>query len=729
MWFSRRFLLMLGALTVLTAAAENTIKAVYPVNGQQASMLTPSQKLYALQTEEQIRRIFLEEKDLVDSLTKETGGQPQGIILRWRFSGDRPNIHYEVRYADNPELKGAITAQPPHSAYAIYNLELGKTYYWQASACHKDGSRVDTEIASFVVDPLPLRLLNVPNVNNFRDLGGKPAMAGRTSRQGLIFRSTGLNNNSSDGGKTPGKARFTEEGRRIMLEDLKLKTELDLRSHGETAGMTSSPLGDSINYINISSTCYSGLYTSDGNTNYAKLFRIFCDKNNYPINFHCIAGADRTGTLGFLLGATLGYSVKDLLVDYTYTSFCVALRPPAYFDQFYKPLLAYGKPDASLHVKAEIFLFQIGIQPEEIQAFRDIMLGPGTSLSPELQQYASLIKSFRDAPAAGQGLRLCGLRNRLTSTRFCGKNHDLTRYQTMPLDFLAASDGNGGFRFFSRPSNATSYAPLTFDVDVASLTAASYWVTSPSEKAIYTHDGNAIWTPQDLKTFCLPLPSPIWILQVSAQEPDTTGWEKVNAVTPFDAPYLQATPAAQPPVLDGNLDEPLWKTAVFHPLVHADDSDDATDHAARAVAVAMDSGASILYIAAKLEDRTLQPVGTKLDDPVWNGDSLELFLSSIDSDVYYQFVVNADGALYDGKGEDDKWNSEQVVARGRRTEDGWTVEIAIPLAQFNFQTPLELNIAGSDYHNNDNPTLFNLWPTQARFHRRSAMHPVVLDTK
>ena len=63
--------------------------------------------------------------------------------------------------------------------------------------------------------------MNVPDVDNFRDLGGRLGLEGRRIAQNKIYRSSGLNNNSSDG-KIPGPARFTEEGRRIMLEALGL---------------------------------------------------------------------------------------------------------------------------------------------------------------------------------------------------------------------------------------------------------------------------------------------------------------------------------------------------------------------------------------------------------------------------------------------------------------------------------------------------------------------------
>ena len=46
--------------------------------------------------------------------------------------------------------------------------------------------------------------------------------------------------------------------------------------------------------------------TRQGREAFAAAFRLFLDPGNYAIDFHCIAGQDRTGTLSFILLALLG---------------------------------------------------------------------------------------------------------------------------------------------------------------------------------------------------------------------------------------------------------------------------------------------------------------------------------------------------------------------------------------------------------------------------------------
>ncbi len=47
-----------------------------------------------------------------------------------------------------------------------------------------------------------------------------------------------------------------------------------------------------------------------------------------PVFFHCIFGADRTGTLAFLMEALLGVGENQLAIDYELTSFSYGLETP-----------------------------------------------------------------------------------------------------------------------------------------------------------------------------------------------------------------------------------------------------------------------------------------------------------------------------------------------------------------------------------------------------------------
>lgn len=77
------------------------------------------------------------------------------------------------------------------------------------------------------------------------------------------------------------------------------------------------------------------------------------------------------------------------------------------------------------------------------------------------------------------------------------------------------------------------------------------------------------------------------------------------------------------------------------------------------------------------------PVNAKkrpLDGPVWDDDSMEIFLQpNLADKTYYQFIVNAAGSMYDGKVRDSSWNGNWK-AKVEKTASGWQADVTIPLA-------------------------------------------------
>ena len=82
-------------------------------------------------------------------------------------------------------------------------------------------------------------------------------------------------------------------------------------------------------------------YANDGITvrSLRDIFAVLSDESNYPVYFHCNAGADRTGTLAFLIEGLLGVSYADTIRDFELTSFSKfgeRLRSKVDGDQFDK---------------------------------------------------------------------------------------------------------------------------------------------------------------------------------------------------------------------------------------------------------------------------------------------------------------------------------------------------------------------------------------------------------
>jgi len=117
----------------------------------------------------------------------------------------------------------------------------------------------------------------------------------------------------------------------------------------------------------------------------AKNFRVFCDEKNYPVLFHCIAGADRTGSLAYVLNGALGVSKQELETDWESTFYP---RLPGGNEaeggehywisewHFTEGFGKYGGKDATWAERIELYLLDCGITKEEIEKFRSIMLEP-----------------------------------------------------------------------------------------------------------------------------------------------------------------------------------------------------------------------------------------------------------------------------------------------------------------------------------------------------------------
>ena len=50
-----------------------------------------------------------------------------------------------------------------------------------------------------------------------------------------------------------------------------------------------------------------------------KAFKVFTNRNNYPVIFHCAIGTDRTGVVAFYLNALLGLKDEDIYRDYLFS--------------------------------------------------------------------------------------------------------------------------------------------------------------------------------------------------------------------------------------------------------------------------------------------------------------------------------------------------------------------------------------------------------------------------
>ena len=295
---------------------------------------------------------------------------------------------FTVTFADNEAFENpqyvvikkdkGTSVTPPNY---LTNFMIGQKYYWKVTG-KKDKQDVTSAVSTFTTEDMAPRWIKLEGrVGNTRDLGGWKTVDGRRIKQNMIFRGQGLNDNSING-KQPGRNRLTAADIDWMLNKLHIKTDLDLRSSSETANMTVSPLGPTVNFIHHSSNAYNGIFKESGKKVMAENFRVFTDIENYPIYFHCIGGADRAGSLALVLEGILGVPERELGLDWenTFYPHLPDMKEefgPTYwcrYQYFLELFPQYGKEGDSFNKMIENYLLSCGITMEEIETFRKIML-------------------------------------------------------------------------------------------------------------------------------------------------------------------------------------------------------------------------------------------------------------------------------------------------------------------------------------------------------------------
>ncbi|MBE6549668.1 MAG: tyrosine-protein phosphatase [Ruminococcaceae bacterium] len=226
---------------------------------------------------------------------------PEPATISW--SVQTPVNYYTVLLSQKSDMSEAQSFVCLSEELKIEDLFMGTQYYYQVLA-HYDSETVKSRIFSFVTAYLP-RTVYIEGASNTRDFGGYYTADGKYRiKQGVLYRGGHIDD-------------LTDAGRDKMLNVYGIKTELDLRGT-----KSKSPLGDSVNFVNVSGPYYQGTSAGLATTNEAYLnalrteIRTFADPANYPIFVHCAHGRDRTGTIVFLILALCGVEGTDLWIDY-----------------------------------------------------------------------------------------------------------------------------------------------------------------------------------------------------------------------------------------------------------------------------------------------------------------------------------------------------------------------------------------------------------------------------
>lgn len=293
--------------------------------------------------------------------------------IAWKSTCDDVKM-YEIQYATKADYSDAIQIQtePTERNVFVSNLYKDTTYYVKVSAIRNDGTVKSAE-STFQTTSLGPRFMAIDGICNVRDVGGYQIATGEKTKQGMIFRGGALQPTTSYR-----NIKLSEEGATYMSEVLHIQLELDLRNEAEAGGHTESAIpGARLQYITVDG--YASAFSENYKNAYCEVFQTLAKEENYPVYIHCTGGADRTGTVCFLLNAMLGVSETELIQDYESTSFSrYGIRDSqngeyaTYFKAFRDGLDEYQ--GETLSEKAESYLLSIGVTQAEIANIKNIMV-------------------------------------------------------------------------------------------------------------------------------------------------------------------------------------------------------------------------------------------------------------------------------------------------------------------------------------------------------------------
>ena len=328
---SRRIVIAVALISMLSLCFIGTAFAYAAVKGANKIELLSNNKGETVRvTDESIDEYLsaTDEETQIDILLKNeySGKGAKSVTLSWNQNG---SSFYNVYISEDASFENSrvekVFGYTP--TLELYNLIPGRTYYWKVRGTYSNDT---SEVGSFTTKQSAVRAISVDGVSNVRDLGGYKVGSGNVN-YGLLYRGGKLN------GTVNGEA-VTDEGKATMLNRLGIKTEIDLRSESDDGGQTQNAIGENVKYVKIPLGQYANVIDYESWRNLGKdkvsggydanyknaikgLFELLADESNYPVYFHCNAGADRTGTLALLINGLLGVDEQSLIKDYELTTF------------------------------------------------------------------------------------------------------------------------------------------------------------------------------------------------------------------------------------------------------------------------------------------------------------------------------------------------------------------------------------------------------------------------
>ena len=266
------------------------------------------------------RNYFLDEnyKKINDYTGAGVVDESKSVSLTISWSWEREEDEQSFILSENESLNNGKTYVIKKNSIELFNLKIGTSYYFQIQA-NKDKS----DIYSFNTRDLGLRNMNVATLSNIRDLGGIHLDNNKRIKQDMIYRCAEMNETYTQ------DILLSEADINLLVNEFGIKSDIDLRNNVEvnekieTGGITSSPLGDNVNYVPCP-MLFGGqniLTRSENLESIKSFFTYLGEESHYPMVFHCAQGKDRTGCMAYIIEALLGADLDIMMRDYLFTNF------------------------------------------------------------------------------------------------------------------------------------------------------------------------------------------------------------------------------------------------------------------------------------------------------------------------------------------------------------------------------------------------------------------------
>lgn len=287
------------------------------------------------------------------------GTRPLPVRFEWQGEG------FVLELSTSADMKNAKEYAVCVNSVELYNLPVGKSYYWRVR-----GEEVSEVRRFYILDRTP-RTLYVDGVWNMRDLGGYKADGGRV-KYGMLYRGAAFEDLADK------RFEITPEGVKAIM-DIGLRTEVDFRVEApEERELTKEVMKDSgVNRLGCDCEMYDKIFTrQEFRESQAEFIRLLTREETYPLFFHCYAGADRTGTFAYIIGSILGVDEKNLIDDYEFTTLCPHGSRGRNSDEWKAFMAQLAKYDGESNQERVVNALKeyFGITEEELQRIRDILI-------------------------------------------------------------------------------------------------------------------------------------------------------------------------------------------------------------------------------------------------------------------------------------------------------------------------------------------------------------------